>query len=358
MKASSEPVSTDPGTRRVAVVTSDVPFVEGGHRTIAESLVGELEKAGHRAEAIKTPQNRFGRQFSAYLANWLTDVGESGDGEPVDQVISLRYPSYAVRHPRHVCWLNHRMREYYDLWPRFSGRLSRKGKVKETVRRTLIRTLDAYLLKRNVTRLFAQSKIIQSRLVKWGNIDSEVLHPPPPPRAYRTEAYEPYIFAVSRLHPLKRIDLLIQALAQVENLGAKIAGTGEEEKVLRRMASELGISHRIEFLGRVDEENLLLHYARCRAVYFAPFMEDYGFVTLEAFRSKKPLLTCKDSGGPTELVAHDRSGYVVEPEAGAVARHLDRWGGSQEKAVSMGETAFDESRGITWETTIPKLLLP
>ena len=48
-------------------------------------------------------------------------MSSRADGQPIDQVISLRYPSYAVRHPRHVCWLNHTMREYYDLWDRFSA---------------------------------------------------------------------------------------------------------------------------------------------------------------------------------------------------------------------------------------------
>ena len=44
-------------------------------------------------------------------------------------MISLRYPSYAVRHPNHVCWLNHTMREYYDLWDRFSGGSERAGRL-------------------------------------------------------------------------------------------------------------------------------------------------------------------------------------------------------------------------------------
>ena len=74
---------------------------------------------------LVTPQNRFGRQMSAYLATWLTDVGQTADGHPVDGVISFRFPSYAVRHPRHVCWINHRMREYYDLWERFVRGLGR-----------------------------------------------------------------------------------------------------------------------------------------------------------------------------------------------------------------------------------------
>ena len=109
---------------RIAVVTSAPPFVEGGHLVIARALVSALHEAGHEAELVTTPSNRFGRQASAYLANWLTDVGMTGAGEKVDQVITLRYPSYAVRHPEHVCWLNHTMREYYDLWDDFAAPLS------------------------------------------------------------------------------------------------------------------------------------------------------------------------------------------------------------------------------------------
>ncbi len=356
-KASAEVPTGD--TLRVAVVTSDAPFVEGGHRKIAEALSRELVRAGHRAEVIRTPQNRFGRQFSAYLANWLTDVGECGDGRPVDQVISLRFPSYAVRHPRHVCWLNHRMREYYDLWLRFERQLSRKGKIKETVRRTLIRAVDRYLLTRNVTRLYAQSKTIQERLKKWGAIPSEVVYPPPPPRPYRTDDYENIIFAPSRLHPLKRLDLLVKAMQQVKNreLRACITGTGEEEQSLRSLAGELGVSDRVEFLGHVDEETLIGLYARCRAVFFAPFMEDFGFVTLEAFRSKKPVLTCLDSGGPAELVVNGRSGYVLLPDPHFIAKQLDAWAESRDLAVRMGEIGEKATREITWEAAFSKLLL-
>ena len=75
-----------------------------------------LREAGHGAELVVTPQNRFGRQGAAYLATWLTDVGMAQDGGRIDQVITLRYPAYAVRHDAQVCWLTHRMREYYDLW--------------------------------------------------------------------------------------------------------------------------------------------------------------------------------------------------------------------------------------------------
>jgi hypothetical protein len=109
-----------PARGRIAVVTSTPPMTEGGHMVIARELVAALRDEGYTADLITTPQNRFGRQASAYFATWLTDVGTTG-GHRIDQVISLRYPSFAVRHERHVCWLNHTMREYYDQWPRFSA---------------------------------------------------------------------------------------------------------------------------------------------------------------------------------------------------------------------------------------------
>src|SRR5690348_13957724 len=118
----------------IAVVTSSPPGVEGGHLTIARALVAAAAEAGHTAHLVVTPDYGFGRQTASYWAAWSTDVLQV-DGRAVDQVISFRHPSYAVRHPAHVCWLNHTMREYYDLWPQFAASISVKNRVKESVRR-------------------------------------------------------------------------------------------------------------------------------------------------------------------------------------------------------------------------------
>src|SRR5688500_17537453 len=185
----------------------------------------------------------------------MTDVSQTADGHPVDQVITLRFPSYAVRHPHHVCWLNHRMREYYDLWERFVRGLGRKGRLKESVRRKVFHAVDSYLLKRNVSRLVAQSRTIQARLQRFGGIPSELLYPPAPERAYWTHGYGDYIFAVSRLHPLKRLDLLVEAVARMSDrtLQFKIAGEGEEGLALRERIKDLGLQGRVEMLGAVTD---------------------------------------------------------------------------------------------------------
>ena len=345
--------------KRVLVVTSGALFVRGGHLTIAEETAAALRRAGHLADVIVTPQNRFGRQLSAYLATWLTDVGETADGKPVDQVISLRFPSYAVRHPRHVCWLNHRMREYYDLWDRFVRGLGRKGRLKEGVRRRMFHTLDRWLLTHNVTRLVAQSRTIQARLQRFGGIRSELLYPPPPERPYRTDGYGDYVFAVSRLHPLKRLDLLVEAaaLARDRSLSFKIAGEGEEEPRLRERIRALGLEGRVELLGAVTDAQLVDHYARCRAVYFAPWNEDYGFVTLEAFRSGKAVVTAADSGGPAELVRHGENGFVSAPTAEAVAAQIDALG-DRGLAERLGQAARRDAEAYRWERAVEELLRP
>ncbi|MET0555007.1 MAG: glycosyltransferase family 4 protein [Vicinamibacteria bacterium] len=342
---------------RILVVTSGALFVRGGHLTIAEETAAALRRAGHRAEVLVTPQNRFGRQLSAYLATWLTDVGLTADGFPVDQVISFRFPSYAVRHPKHVCWLNHRMREYYDLWERFVRGLGRKGRLKEGVRRRLFHAIDRRLLTRNVTRLLAQSRTIQARLQRFGGLGSELLYPPPPERPYRTDAYGDEIFAVSRLTPLKRLDLLVEAAALMRNrsLRVAIAGEGEQEDLLRARIDALRIGDRVTLLGPIDDAALVERYARCRAVYFGPVNEDYGFVTLEAFRSGKAVLTCLDSGGPTELVEDGRTGYVVEPSAQALADRLDALATDRSVAERMGEAARETAARHTWSQAVDVL---
>lgn len=324
---------------------------------IARELTRALRDAGHEASILVTPQNRFGRQASAYLATWLTDVTAS-EGRAIDRVISLRYPSYAVRHPRHVCWLNHTMREYYDLWPRFSAGLSPQGRVKERLRRAAIHATDKYLLTHNVNTLFVQSRTIQQRLAMWPSLRSTVLYPPAPQRRYRADAYGPVFLFISRLDRLKRGDLAVKALATKDGAGLElvVAGDGEERASLERLASELGVADRVTFTGRLTDEELVSSLAWSRAVVFPPLQEDYGFVTVEAFASRRAVITCVDSGGPSELVEDGVSGFVCQPTPEAIAGAMRRLADDRSLAERMGTAAFTAGSRLTWSATVAKLV--
>jgi glycosyltransferase involved in cell wall biosynthesis len=344
---------------RIAVITSGQPFGGGGHLVIAHGLARALRESGHQADVVLTPQNRFGRQGAAYLAARLTDVGVDQNGSRIDQVVTLRYPAYAVRHDRHVCWLTHRMREYYDLWEPFSSTLTRPQRVKEGIRRQLIRAADRHILMRSVDRLFVISGTVERRLLRWGGIPSTVLHPPPPHRPYRCEGYGDFIFAVSRLTPLKRLDLVVRALAHPDASGVRcvIAGDGDQAKILKELVRSLGLESRVSLVGEIDSAQLVDYLARCRAVCFPAKNEDYGFVTVEAFASRKPVVTCADSGGPLELVHDGVEGLVAAPEPSALAQALARVTGDEALSSRMGEAALRAAGTLTWPRVVERLVM-
>lgn len=342
----------------LAVVTSSPPLTEGGHLVIARALVEAAREAGHDATLVVTPDYGFGRLTASYLANLRAGVRRVG-GRDVDQVISLRYPSYAVRHAAHVCWLNHTMREYYDLWPRFSATLSPRNRVKESIRRAALHRADRWFLARNVTEVVAQSHTVRLRLAAAFGMEVDVWWPPPPQRPYRCEGYGDHFFVVSRLAPHKRVDLLIRALAEpvARGVRAVVAGDGEEAASLARLAGDLGVANRISFAGRIDDRAVLDHLARCRAVCFTPSGEDYGLVTVEAFASRKAVVTCRDSGGPAELVRDGVTGSVCDPTPPAVASALARLAADAALAERLGGAASAEAARLTWRAAVERLVI-
>ena len=201
--------------------------------------------------------------------------------------------------------------------------MSWKGRIKEGARRQLIHAADRYLLTRNVRKVYTQSRTIAATACSGGAASNrKSLYPPPPQRPYRCDGYGDYIFAVSRLAPLKRLSLLDRGAGDTRSrpgIRCVIAGEGEEHSALEQAIAAKGLSSRVTLLGRIDDSQMLDHLARCRAVCFPPYDEDYGFVTVEAFASRKAVITCSDSGGPAELVVRRR-----ERESVRAARR-SRW---------------------------------
>ena len=342
----------------LAVVTSSPPGVEGGHLVIARSLVSAARDQGHDAHLVVTPDYGFGRTLETYRGNWSTDVRRV-DGQRVDQVISLRYPSYAVKHDAHVCWLNHTMREYYDMWPDFAASISARNRLKERTRKALIRTADWWLLRYRVSQVVAQSRTIQRRLRDDLGVGADVLWPPPPQRAYRCDEYGDFVLAVSRLTPMKRLDLLIRALAEpaAKHVRVVIAGEGESRGMLETLAARLGVADRVLLAGRLDDLALVEQLGRCRAVCFSPLAEDYGFVTVEAFASGKAVITCTDSGGPAELVRDGESGFVCEPSPASLAEALARVTDDRALAERLGRGAAAQAAGLRWPDAVKRLVI-
>jgi glycosyltransferase involved in cell wall biosynthesis len=273
----------------------------------------------------------------------------------VDLVIPTKFPTFLVRHPRKVAWLFHQHREAYDLYGTEFCSFTDSPEDREA--RAAIQTMDTSALS-ECRRIFTISRNVAERLARFNGLAGEALYPPPQQLGrYQSGEYGDYLFYAGRLDRLKRLELALEALARVK-CGArlKIAGSGPLEGELRRRIERLGLAGRVELLGFVPPEDLIALYAGCRAAYYAPLNEDYGYVTVEAFLSRKPVLTTRDAGGPLEFVSDGDTGWVSEPTADALAEAIDAlWSAPVTRLRELGEAGHARVRDISWDHVIDRL---
>jgi glycosyltransferase involved in cell wall biosynthesis len=343
-------------TKTIVVCEAKVPFVRGGAELLVDGLVDRLREHGHRADRVSVPFKWYPKDaLLSQIAAWrLVDLTEA-NGTPIDAVISTKFPTYFVRHPNKVTWLLHQYRALYELCGTpYSEFTHTEPDV--NLRDRLI-ALDTQALAES-TALFAIARNTASRLLKYNGLTAETLYHPPP-LAGRLHPAPPgdYVLSVGRLEATKRVDLIIQALTHAgPALRLVVAGEGPLRTRLENIAAAAGVSARVTFTGGVGEQALADLYSGALAVIFPPFDEDYGYVTLEAFLSRKPVVTTTDAGGPLEFVDDGVTGLVAEPTAPAIGAAMARLGGNRRLAQALGDAGFERARPITWDAVIERLM--
>jgi glycosyltransferase involved in cell wall biosynthesis len=338
---------------RIAVCLPHVPFAHGGAEILAETLARELRSRDHEADVVRVPFKWYpGATVLTQALLWrLLDLDEA-DGRPIDLVVATKFPSYVVRHPNKVVWLVHQLRQAYELDGTELGQFDAAPFDRAT--RRAVHALDQRTLT-EAKRVFAISKNVAERLQHSLGIPAEVLVPPPQDLPFRCDGYEDFVLSVGRLDRAKRIDLLVEAAAQTD-VRVVIAGDGPDRERLEDLARARSLDGRIEFSGRVDEASLAALYARCLAVYYAPADEDLGLVPYEAFRSQKPVITTRDSGGPLEVVEDAKNGIVCEPTPDAVARACSWLVAHRADAERLGRSGKAAAERVTWDRVVDSLL--
>ena len=342
---------------RVLICSSQVPFVWGGAEVLVEGLRRQLAACGHQVDVVQMPINwqKKGDLLKGYLAWRFLDL-VAVEGQAVDLLIATKVPSFVVQHPHKVTWLIHQLRQVYDLYGTEFSPYGHHAEDQEL--RQIVRRADTQGLAES-RKLFAISANVAARLARYNGLQAQVLYPPPlHDGRYHHQTYGDYILSVSRLNVMKRLDLLVEAMARVRS-GARclIAGEGPEEKNLQKLARKTGAGQRIEFLGYVDDDRVLSLYANALAVYYAPYDEDYGYATVEAMKSCKPVLTTVDSGGVLEFV-RDRETGLVAPvdDPAALAAQSDELYANRRLVGHLGAAAAERVKDITWDAAIERLL--
>ena len=341
---------------RILVTGNCTPFLDGGAQSHLQGLQTALQAAGHEVATLLLPFT-FSPEASiidlmdhTQRLDWARPNGQS-----IDRVISLQFPGYGIRHPQHVAWVMHQHRAVYDLYDETSATPA----LRELKAR--VEMFDRQALG-EVQRVFANSQNVAKRLQTSLQIQATPLYHPPPDAAlcYSAPA-EAYVYFPSRVESLKRQQLLLAAAAVMRSdLKIIFSGAGGQASALQAGIEAAGLQDRVRYIGHVSAREKLAWYAHASAVAYPVQDEDYGYVTLEAMLSSKPVLTCTDSGGPLEWITDGLNGWVCEPTPAALAEQLDWIAAHPRQVAVMGQVAREsyEASAPSWHHVVESLLAP
>lgn len=133
---------------------------------------------------------------------------------------------------------------------------------------------------------------------------------------------------VGRLAPVKGIPILLKAFREVllrnPNVELQLAGPGRELDDYRGLATQLGVSHRVTFLGRRCPEELAELYASSDIFVLPSLYEGFALVILEAWASSLPVVVTRVGNVP-EVCVDESDALVVPPgDPAALAAALER----------------------------------
>jgi len=341
---------------KIALVNNYAPFVYGGAEFLVDTLRQQLELRGHRVSLSRIP-------FPSTLDYKLLTNALSCRAlrfDEADKLIAFKFPAYYVRHADKALWLFHQFRQVYELWDTDYG--LRSTPENETLRGLIVDADNRFLPE--ARRIFVNSREVAGRLKRYNGIDSKVLYPPLQDRERcHFEEYGDFLFYPSRVTAFKRQHLAIESMKYTRSpvrliLAGKCEEAGYEEK-LTKLIEDYGLGNRVTMLGWIDQSQKFALMARALACLYLAYQEDsYGFVSMEAFYSRKAVIAPDDSGGTRELIEDGVNGYMVPPDPHQLAERFDRLFENRALARELGNNAFAElnSRDISWDRVVAELL--
>jgi glycosyltransferase involved in cell wall biosynthesis len=164
--------------------------------------------------------------------------------------------------------------------------------------------LTSELKKHIVSQGIDHNNIYELPIYTHENISKKIVR-----KDFNTPEDKPLLLSLSRLHPVKGIDILLEAMVKVPEAFLWIAGSGPLKNDLIKQSERLGLKERVKFLGwREDKEALMATADIC---VFPSRNDSFGAVIIEAWAARKTTVACK-APGPLGLISHREDGILVE----------------------------------------------
>jgi D-inositol-3-phosphate glycosyltransferase len=163
----------------------------------------------------------------------------------------------------------------------------------------------------------------------------------------------PVLLFIGRIEPLKGIDVLIRASAQLDGRFQLLVVGGDEKDALRKgglesLARDMGVHGRVIFADAVPHQELVRYYNAASICVMPSYYESFGLVALEAMACGVPVIASR-VGGLKETVRDGQTGYLVPwrcPEP--FAERLDLLLTNEPLRRSLGEEAREVAQRYRW----------
>lgn len=150
------------------------------------------------------------------------------------------------------------------------------------------------------------------------------------------------IGTVARLDPVKRLDVLLEALAALDDAHAVVVGYGSEEQRLKELADTLGLGARVRFVGY--QQDVWPWLAACDVFALSSDWEGMPNAVLEAMGAGLPVAATA-AGGTKDVVVDGVTGLLSPPgDPEALAAALQRLIQDADLRRSLGEVGQKRAR--------------
>ncbi len=347
---------------KIAIVEPYIGGLGGAQKVISE-YTSFLKTKGHEVEIFtcrkeKSPYSKFNKikiNVFGYRSKYLSAVNFLFKKiKGFDIIIANDFPSYLISiFNKNVVWVCYSpKRDFYDLKDFAFKNANFKGKLIHLIKRLFLKKIDL-ISARRMKVIFAISKNVESRILKYYNTQSRIFYPGIYNSVYFNKDYNNNFLSVARFVPPKRVENIVRAMEHVKDKRAKLLVIGEggdKEKIVNLCKNK----DNIKFIGKVSEKKLKDLYARCRAVIYVPVDEDWGLVPLEAAASGKTTIGVNE-GGLKEYIINNKNGFLLEnPSPVNIAKKIDLLMGDKQLAKKMGGEAKKGAEKFNWINLLPK----
>jgi glycosyltransferase involved in cell wall biosynthesis len=127
---------------------------------------------------------------------------------------------------------------------------------------------------------------------------------------------EDYLFCIGRLEEQKNFKLAIESFEKLKNkypnLRLKIAGIGSFKEKLLKMAKNLKVIDRVDFLGFISGDDLLNNYRKARLTLLTSLFEGFPNILIESLALGTPIVSVNCPSGPSEIIVNGVNGFLVD----------------------------------------------